>query len=628
MLQLSIQDYEGKNTVIPLADGELSIGRDDSNSICLTERNVSRRHAVIMTHGTKVYLENVAATFGTRLNNTFVRERSQLQSGDVVQIGDYSLQVMGADEVKRDTALVDDGAQPSAAPPSKKPKKKAGKKPSKKAPPVANDKTSVVRLADIQMGLKEEVGAGASIPSAEQPRLVVESDNLRGWEGRITRSPTVVGRVAENADLVVDHRSISKEHARLTRKPDGSWEILDLGSANGIKVNGEPYSKSAIQSGDTVVLGHVTLRFLGAGERTPASSANASGGKSGGKGLLVGAIALLVLLAGAGLAFVVLKSSGDEKKTAGAEVAAAAGEDKKEDSETDKGEDAPPAAAVPGKDHAVVADVVRKVTKLEKAGMLDESIAFATDALKKHPGSAELSLLVKRLQSEKKITARFVAAEKKLSKDPKAVLDAMTDIESDAKGMPTLAKKVSTLKAKASAMVVAGLAQDAGKLLKRRKYRDAMEKAEMCQAMDPGNSTCAGILLKAKGKTQQPRRRQGRAAATKPARAAKPIAKPARVVKPAAKAAPPADAPGSAMSAKDYYKAGRKAASSGDNRKAVGLFEKAVSKGYKRAHGKLARLYFQLGNKSKCAFHGKKYVNRYPDAGDAPAIEGLVEKCK
>ena len=82
------------------------------------------------------------------------------------------------------------------------------------------------------------------------------------------------------------------------------------------------------------------------------------------------------------------------------------------------------------------------------------------------------------------------------------------------------------------------------------------------------------------------------------------------------------------MSAKDYYKAGRKAASSGDNRKAVSLFEKAVSAGYKRAHGKLARLYFQLGNKSKCALHGKRYINRYPDAGDAPQIEGLVEKCK
>ena len=58
------------------------------------------------------------------------------------------------------------------------------------------------------------------------------------------------------------------------------------------------------------------------------------------------------------------------------------------------------------------------------------------------------------------------------------------------------------------------------------------------------------------------------------------------------------------------------------------LFKKAVSNGYGRAHGKLASIYFQLGNKGACAKHGRAYLNRYPDAGDAPSIEGLLEKCK
>ena len=86
--------------------------------------------------------------------------------------------------------------------------------------------------------------------------------------------------------------------------------------------------------------------------------------------------------------------------------------------------------------------------------------------------------------------------------------------------------------------------------------------------------------------------------------------------------------PEAKLSGKGYHKAGRKALLGGDKRLAVQFFKKAVSNGYGRAHGKLASIYFQLGDKGACAKHGRAYLNRYPDAGDAPSIEGLLEKCK
>lgn len=82
------------------------------------------------------------------------------------------------------------------------------------------------------------------------------------------------------------------------------------------------------------------------------------------------------------------------------------------------------------------------------------------------------------------------------------------------------------------------------------------------------------------------------------------------------------------MTGKEAYKAGRKAALGGDKKKAVELFKQAVAKGYHRAHGQLSRLHFQLGNKAGCLKHGKRYLERYPDAGDAPQIEGMLEKCR
>ena len=47
MFKLVIQDDEGKTTVVPLIRDEITIGRKEGNTIRLTERNVSRRHARI-----------------------------------------------------------------------------------------------------------------------------------------------------------------------------------------------------------------------------------------------------------------------------------------------------------------------------------------------------------------------------------------------------------------------------------------------------------------------------------------------------------------------------------------------------------------------------------------------------
>ena len=45
MYKLIIEDDEGKTTVVPLIRDEITIGRKEGNTIRLTERNVSRRHA-------------------------------------------------------------------------------------------------------------------------------------------------------------------------------------------------------------------------------------------------------------------------------------------------------------------------------------------------------------------------------------------------------------------------------------------------------------------------------------------------------------------------------------------------------------------------------------------------------
>jgi adenylate cyclase len=76
---------------------------------------------------------------------------------------------------------------------------------------------------------------------------------------RITdvRSELSIGRTEGN-DLVLNHPSVSRKHARIEgRGPE--WWILDLKSTNGVKVNGDLITESRISAGDKVLIGSVQL---------------------------------------------------------------------------------------------------------------------------------------------------------------------------------------------------------------------------------------------------------------------------------------------------------------------------------------------------------------------------------
>ena len=73
----------------------------------------------------------------------------------------------------------------------------------------------------------------------------------------------VLGRDGTLVDAVLDHRSVSHRHARLTRL-DGQLCVEDLNTTNGTRVNGlrlEPFTPCTLAPGDAIVLGDVDLRL-------------------------------------------------------------------------------------------------------------------------------------------------------------------------------------------------------------------------------------------------------------------------------------------------------------------------------------------------------------------------------
>jgi hypothetical protein len=73
------------------------------------------------------------------------------------------------------------------------------------------------------------------------------------------REGMMIGRLRES-DLAIDDPSVSRRHARITYG-DGAWAIEDLGSTNGVRLNGDPVERAALQHGDRIDLGSVRLAF-------------------------------------------------------------------------------------------------------------------------------------------------------------------------------------------------------------------------------------------------------------------------------------------------------------------------------------------------------------------------------
>ena len=65
----------------------------------------------------------------------------------------------------------------------------------------------------------------------------------------------IIGGEAD-CDIVVDRPSVSRHHCRLTRLPDGSYTVEDLGPTNGTYVNGQRILvESTVSRRDAITLG-------------------------------------------------------------------------------------------------------------------------------------------------------------------------------------------------------------------------------------------------------------------------------------------------------------------------------------------------------------------------------------
>ncbi len=260
MWKLTIQDDQGeKPVVVHFVRDEYTIGRDEGNAVRLTERNISRHHARMHKHDDAWQLNDLGSYNGCYVNGARVAETQGLQHGDLIQLGDYRLTI--------------------------------------------EDETNATGRTDGVLTLPGRPGI-----NTQADRLVLMGGPGQGQEFVLNADRMVLGR-GEECDISVNHPSVSRVHAEIRRLGEGRYEFVDLGSANGVRVNGAEMPSTLLDARDVIELGDVFMKFLPAGEIYIAggdenlnpSGRNESRGMSTsvkvGLGLVVAAVAVVLGLA-------------------------------------------------------------------------------------------------------------------------------------------------------------------------------------------------------------------------------------------------------------------------------------------------------------------------------------------
>lgn len=212
-------------------DKEWSLGRDpETSDVILEDPMVSRQHALIRATPEGFILENLSTVNPATQNGMVIAEPVLLREGDIIQIGSTFFHFTENEPENEPT------------------------------PPKNINEPKPEEMTDAGEGaLKTDLHFGPQ-PDTRWLLKVISGPNAGAEFAMEKGAAYLIGKDPNICDIVFQDLSVSRQHARLSIDNDENASIEDLGSRNGVIVNGELISeKQLLSSQDMIALGTTTF---------------------------------------------------------------------------------------------------------------------------------------------------------------------------------------------------------------------------------------------------------------------------------------------------------------------------------------------------------------------------------
>ncbi len=249
MARLSIRTPDEPDQIVTLTGSSTTIGRGRTADITVRDKHLSREHCQIQQFEDMFTVNDLGSRNGVRINGQRISGAQQLITGDMIQIGQTHIMFVtdAHDENENEAMPADNGAADS------------------------EPASETIMLDEVSRNLDEETAA----PPPNKPlRFVLQYK--KGERRRflpLTKSQLTIGR-HKSCGLILRDKSVSSCHAAISFH-NGLYEIHDLGSTNGIKINGKKVDQAILNPGTRIRLGNVLLSFKEVVAREPTQKVSA-----------------------------------------------------------------------------------------------------------------------------------------------------------------------------------------------------------------------------------------------------------------------------------------------------------------------------------------------------------------
>ncbi len=205
---------------VELTSTRLTIGRDKTNDLVLTDTTISGFHAEIQTEDDRSYLVDLGSANGTFIGGKKISGRQEIKAWDVISFGTVEAEVVDPDKRRPTTVM------------------------------------KAISDADLDRGSQ----ATTVRPAVSGWSMTGTADPVKGKVFPLG-TKMILGRDPD-CDIVIDSSGVSGRHAQLEEKA-GSLQVKDLSSTNGTYVAGKKVNEALLNNGDELRLDEVGFKIQG-----------------------------------------------------------------------------------------------------------------------------------------------------------------------------------------------------------------------------------------------------------------------------------------------------------------------------------------------------------------------------